>query len=130
MDGMSVVAASLPKCLQDLSAASRWMVMARWTERQGVYAKPSNPKLNLNLTFLDKSDRGGKVVTVQPVSHQINPPRDTTGQLALCWHPHEGNRTLNIWLLIDPVKKIYYKKKLCVKEYLNKACKIRALIIV
>lgn len=25
---------------------------------------------------------------------------------------------------------IYYKKKLCVKEYLNKACKVRALITV
>lgn len=70
------------------------------------------------------------MVTVQPVSHQRNPPRDTTGQLALRWHPHEGNQTLNIWLLNDPVKKIYHKKKLCVKEYLNKACKVRVLITV
>ena len=103
--------------------------MARWGERQGVYAKSSNPKLNLNLTFLAKNDRGGKEVIVQPISHQINPPRDTTGQLSLCWHLHEGNPALSIQLLIDPVK-IYYKKKLCVKEYLNKACKIRTLITV
>lgn len=71
--------------------------MARWGERQGVYAKSSNPKLNLNLTFLDKNDRGRKVV----ISHQINPPRETRGQLALCWHPQERNQTLNIWLLDD-----------------------------
>lgn len=56
--------------------------MDRWGERQSVYAKSSNPKMNLHLTFPDKNDRGGKVVLGEPIRHQENPPRDTQGS----WH--------------------------------------------
>jgi len=68
-------------------------------------------------------------VLVQAISHQIH-SKEHTGQLVLCWNLRQGNGTLNIWLLIDSFKKFYYKKKLCIKEYLNKACKIRALVTV
>lgn len=73
--------ASLPKHSQDKSTARRWMVMARQGERQGVYAKSSNPKPYLKLTFLDKKkkDRGEKAVKVYPISNLINTSREQQG---------------------------------------------------
>lgn len=61
--------ASLPKHSQEKSAACIRMVMARWGERQGVYARSSNPKPYSNLTFLDKKKlqrrKGGDSITHQ-----------------------------------------------------------------
>lgn len=111
--------ASLPKHSQDKSTARRWMVMARQGERQGVYAKSSNPKPYLKLTFLDKKKKRQRRKGSESIPHQQSDKylKGATGQLAVWWHPHERNWTLDFWVFIDPVKNIYCKKKLCVKVF-------------
>lgn len=110
--------ASLPKHPQDIHAAHRWMVMARWGERQGVHAKSSDPKPYSNLTLIDKKKlqrtKGGDSTAHQQSDKYL---KEATGQLVLWWHPHERNWTLDFWLFIDPVKNIYYKKKLFAKVF-------------
>lgn len=116
--------ASLQKSSQDTSTARRWVLIARCGERHGTSVKSSKPKQNLKLIFLDKNDKRGKVVSAvrkPPKEHS----RGIWAQQALGCYFHEQNLTLNFCLLNDP-DKIYQKKKLCVKECLNKACRIRA----
>lgn len=118
MDGISVVGCQLAKTRPRNKHSHRHMVMARWGKSQGVCAKSSNPKPYSNLTFLDKKKlqrRKGGDSTAHQQSHKYL--KGATGQLTLQWHPHQRNCTLDFWLLIDPIKNIYYKKKLCAKVF-------------
>lgn len=100
----------LPSC-QDTpkTSARRWMAMARWGERQGVQAKSSNPKPYSNLTLIDnkkKTNTGGKVMIVWPISNLQNTLREKKGS----WHfggiHMKGIGPWTFWHFIDPVKNI------------------------
>lgn len=71
-----------------------------------------------NLTFPDKKKlqrrKGGDSIAHQQSDKYL---KRATGQLVLWWYPHQGNCTLEYWLFINPVKNIYYKKKLSVKVF-------------
>lgn len=89
----------LPSC-QDTpkTSARRWMAMARWGERQGVQAKSSNPKPYSNLTLIDNNKKKNhRRKGDDSMAHQQSAKylKGEKGQLALWWHPHERNWTLD-----------------------------------